>query len=194
MSDATQETITGILKSIAEEEKGGKDVIVYQIMRDNMKFPDFITAWPDDEGEIDRPSLKKGERYTFTVLAKPKKDGKGKYLDYVSVASGASKAAGVAPASAQAAKAPSAAPERAAGQSAGYDARDTSIQRQVALKAATELAVAYIEKGQPMPSANIVMVAGYFAEFLATGRYPKAAGATEAPDEDDLFPDDEATA
>lgn len=205
-----QKTITGTLKAVSEEEKAGKDVVVYQIMRDGMKFPDFITAWPDAEGEVERPSLRKGERYTFTVETKPKKDGKGEYLDYLDVAIG-SPGRATAPAAPAAPSAAPTAPRPAQGQEArseapGVDPRGRSIERQVCLKAATDWCVARVQAGEQVNTYHVLQIANWFAAWLESGampREPKGAvakaavsmGAQVSDDEDGeepLFPEREA--
>ena len=86
MSEGAQKTIIATLKAVSEEEKGGKDVVVYQIMRDGMKYPDYITQWPDEDEPAERADVRNGYRYAWTIMAKPKGEGKkGEYLDFLSV-------------------------------------------------------------------------------------------------------------
>ena len=54
------------------------------------------------------------------------------------------------------------------------DQRDLSIQRQVALKAAVEMAGHRITAGNQVLSGEVLQVAEVFAEFLQTGKVPKA--------------------
>ncbi len=85
----TEKTIIATLKAIAEEQKGGKEVITYQVIGDGRDYPDFITAWPDHEtGDLPGPDMElvKGRQYAWTVNAKPKGEGKkGEYLDFLAV-------------------------------------------------------------------------------------------------------------
>ena len=82
----TRKTLMATLKSIAEEVKAGKQAYSLQVLRDRMQYPDYITVWPDKDGNLARPLVSVGQRYEFLVDAKPKgADKKGEYLDFVSV-------------------------------------------------------------------------------------------------------------
>ena len=68
------------------------------------------------------------------------------------------------------------------GDSGGYtDAKNTSIERQVALKAAVEFATVRIKEGEKLHSVAVVNVAALFSKFLTTGKgiVPKAKEPTQ---------------
>ena len=94
----TRKTLMATLKSIAEEVKAGKQAYSLQVLRDRMQYPDYITVWPDKDGNLARPLVSVGQRYEFLVDAKPKgADKKGEYLDFVSAAPPMARPLGEAP-------------------------------------------------------------------------------------------------
>lgn len=160
-----QKTIIGTLKAASEEEKAGKTVVVYQVIRDRMKYPDYVTLWPAEDGTLTRPKVKLRLRYAWTCEAKPKAgDSKGEYLDFISVVE---------------ATAP---PETGSGAQGGPSGEDgqsrcpqddpilrrRSIERQTALNDATALAVALIHAGDvTLKAVHVVAAADHMAKWMA---------------------------
>lgn len=169
MSEGTQKTINATLKSVAEEEKGGKDVIVYQVIRDGMQYPDFITAWPDEEGPPERANVRKGTRYAWTVMAKPKGEGKkGEYLDFLSVATPGTQPAGkTAPATSKAPSAPET--PRTGGGTGGQFRSVPELNRIDAYRIALEYMRLDPETAKAMTTAALHSMALEIAAVIETG-------------------------
>ena len=187
-----EKTVVAVVKSVASEEKGGKDVISFQVMRDGMKFPDYITAWPDQDGNIDPTArtVRNGQRYAFLVAAKPKPNGKGEYLNFLGLgnAKDAPKAANPPRTASNGASAPA-----GAASSDSRDPRERSIERQVALKAAVEMGGYWIAKGREVNAKDTIIVAGIFADWLAgahVGRMAPKRPAAAPPAASDEPPED----
>lgn len=162
----TQRVLVGTLKSKAEEVKGQSAVITYQVMRDGMQYPDYVTLWPGEDGILHPPDVTMGGRYAWTVDAKPKGQGKkGEYLNLVNV----KPADGVAAPQGQQALPPR-----------GEFRTPEQIIRTYALECATTLATALIAKGLEMKSSEVMLVASKYAEYITTGNAPTAPKQAQA--------------
>lgn len=171
-----------IIESISRADAKGNCILTVKHLKANGDKLDFPTTYRD----IPDASLREynvGD--TVTILTKkgrPKdkveEKDKGNELkafwwDYTGIRKGNTTSA---PAPASAAPTPGAQPSatgaQAQGQASGGDSREASIQRQVALKAAVEMAVANAKAGEPVLSLNVVKVAALFNRFLVTGQVP----------------------
>lgn len=187
----TRKTITAVLEAQGEKQKGGKLAFEYQVRRQGMNFPDFITWWPPrDDGKEGPPATPPkgvlGQIYRYTVDAKSKGEGKkGEYYNLVSIQAadvpkpqGGPGAAPSGPSAPEAEAPPWEVEEQGPGR---RDATRASIEKQTALKAAVELAGYHIAKGQDMKSAEVLLVASKFAAWLATGELPPVVPSSKQP-------------
>ena len=171
---AVRETMEGTLESASDAKRGAKTVKVFEFRKNaDDKYTTKVTWWPPREGKADPPVLALGARYSV-VLEKKSTGEEGKfYRDFISAAPISAAAPGTAPGPGQDPAKTRPAPS--------WAARTTSIERQVALKAAVEVALVYTaQDGQRMMPEGIMALAERFAAFIAGApqEQPQAAQQT----------------
>lgn len=167
-AQATRKKITAVLQGVSQKQKGNKPVHEYEVKRPGMQYPDFITLW-DERWSGDFPALRVGETYTFLVDAKPRGEGKkGEYWDFVEATTQAE---------------PTPEDQTQPTQQQEYwkprdPAERTSIERQVALKAAVDYMSHLVTAGQKdFHTSHVVNAAEIFAAFIARGEVPQPKSA-----------------
>lgn len=180
-----RESIEAFLTGKSEEQRGGQDVVVYLFkVKPEDQYPVKVTWWQAKDGPPEAPPpLRVGQRYrvAFDKKAIPPREGerasKGfwrNWVNYVALDGSEGPLSPLPPAAPTAkngartpAKAAPAPPEGRSAMEIAEKARQRSIMAQVALKAATEYAVAKIHmKADDMHTSHLLNAASLMLRWL----------------------------
>ena len=173
-TERVERVVRGTLKAKTTKEGVKGAFLELQILRPGMQYPDVVQCFEPKALE----HLALGAEVALVLqrgnLRKDKADDGAigsYYWQAVKEAEEPAAASAVAPRPSQGPEAPA----RPSGEAPGPPAKhpvhdkDTSIERQVALKAAVELAGYQIAKGQEVKAEDVTKVAAWFAAWLRGG-------------------------
>ena len=165
-----QAELRGTVQKVAEGQSAqGNPYLELNILQDGQQRP-LSWRWfepPQDHG------IKAGQRYAFKTQEKPRADGKGTWRNITGVVRRLEAEPAVTP------------PQTGADRPPRDDAVGESIERQVALKAATEWACARIANGEKVETYHIGQMADWFARWIRKEIAVKPIHAPKQPDLDD---------